>query len=81
MNIKDLIENAPISYRRLSKEIGISRQCLHDIVNGTRKPTFYTVKKICAYFNVDWREYVETYEKHLRKTAERFNKLIEEARK
>lgn len=57
-NLKDLInDNLMISLRQFAKESGVSRQTLYNIMNGF-KPTVLTVKKICAYFKVDYKEYL-----------------------
>lgn len=61
MKLKDLIEDRlMISLRRFAKEAGVSRPTISNILNGSRKnPSTLTVKKICRYFNVDWKDYIE----------------------
>ena len=57
-DIRDLInDRLLISIRQFGKEVGISRQTIMGILKRTHKPTFLTVKKICRFFDVDWREY------------------------
>ena len=59
MDIKDLIlDNLKISQRKFCKEIGISRQTIYKIINGRGTPTILTIKRICEYFDVDWKDYV-----------------------
>lgn len=57
--LKRLIEdNAVVSLRELEKDIGVCRQTLGSILNGKHKPTVLTVKKICNYFKVNYRDYL-----------------------
>lgn len=57
--LKELInERLMISFRRFEKESGVSRQTIYNIMKG-KTPSILTVKKICAYFKVDWRECIE----------------------
>lgn len=59
MKIKDLIEDRlMISIRQFAKETGISRHTIAHILNGEGKPSLLTVKKICAYFGVDYKDYI-----------------------
>ena len=58
-SLKNLInEKLMISERQLSKEIGISRQTIYNIMTDKGTPTILTVKKICAYFNENYKEYI-----------------------
>ena len=59
MKLKDLIEDRlMISIRQFAKETGISRHTIAHILNGGGKPSLLTVKKICAYFGVDYKDYI-----------------------
>lgn len=59
MKIKDLIEDRlMISIRQFAKETGISRHTIAHILNGEGKSSLLTVKKICAYFGVDYKDYI-----------------------
>lgn len=59
MELKKLIEdNLMISYRRFAKEIGITRPTIYNIINGKTAPAITTVKKICKYFNVNYKDYI-----------------------
>lgn len=58
--LKDLInDRLMISFRQFEKETGVTRQTVYNILNGKRKPTVLTVKKICAYFGVDFHDYIK----------------------
>lgn len=60
MKLKDLInDRLMISLRQFEKETGVTRQTVYNILSDKGKPTVLTVKKICAYFGVDWREFIE----------------------
>lgn len=60
MKLKDLIYNElTISISKFADQVGISRPTIYNILNGTRKPSLPTVKRICKYFGVDWKDYVE----------------------
>lgn len=57
--LKNLInDNLKISLRQFAKETGITRQTIYNIMNNKHAPEFLTIAKICAYFNVDYREYL-----------------------
>ena len=57
--LQELIENnRTTSYEKLAQAIGVSRQTLYDIKNGKGTPYILTVKKICKYFGVDYKEYI-----------------------
>lgn len=59
MKLKDLInDRLMISIRQFAKEIGITRQTVMNILSDKGKPTVLTVKKICAYFGVDYKDYI-----------------------
>lgn len=64
--LKELInDKLMVTHRQFEKETGLSRQTLYSILNGAHKPHVLTVKIICKYFNVDWKEYVEKEEEKL----------------
>ena len=57
--IKDLLKyNRIKSLRDTAAELRISYQELHFIENGKVKPKKGTIKKICDYFNVNYKEYI-----------------------
>ena len=57
--IKDLLKyNRIKSLRDIAAEMRISFQELHLIENGKVKPKKETIKKICNYFNVNYKEYL-----------------------
>ena len=57
--IKDLLKyNRIKSLRDIAEEMRISYQELHLIENGKVKPKKETIKKICNYFNVNYKEYL-----------------------
>ena len=57
--LKELItDKLTISINRFSKEIGVSRQTIYNILKGGKDIKINTVKKICAYFGVDYHEYI-----------------------
>jgi DNA-binding XRE family transcriptional regulator len=52
-------DNLYISLRSFEKEIGITRQTLAKISNNEDyRPSVLTVKRICKYFNVDYKDYI-----------------------
>ena len=58
-NIKDLLKyNRIKSLRDTAAEMRISYQELHLIENGKVKPKKETIKKICDYFNVNYKDYL-----------------------
>lgn len=54
-------DNAVISMQGLAKETGISRQTLWYIMSkdNQRIPSMLIVKKICKYFNEDYKKFYE----------------------
>lgn len=61
MKLKDLIlDRSMVSMEQLSKNIGISRQTIYNIIDGkdNYKTSLLTIKKICKYFNVDYKDYI-----------------------
>lgn len=58
-SIKRLIEeNLMVSLRQFEKKAGVTRQTIYNIFNNKCKPTVLTVKKICVYFGVDYKDYI-----------------------
>lgn len=57
--IKDLLETREISLSKLANEIGTTRQTLNNISSGKSKASILTIKKICAYYDVDYKDYIE----------------------
>lgn len=58
MELKELIENTPISISQLARETNLSRLTIRKVLKG-EKVEILTVKKICAYFGKDWHDYVD----------------------
>lgn len=58
MKLKDLINERVETLEQLSEKIGVTRQTLQNVLNG-KNPSLLTVKKICAYFGVDYKDYLE----------------------
>lgn len=52
-------EKLQISMRQFEKEAHITRQAVYNILNGKSKPTVLSLKKICAYFGVNWKDYID----------------------
>lgn len=60
MKLKELIdEKCMVSTCELSRQTGVCRQTIGNIMNGKGKPSRVTVKKICRYFGVDFKDYLE----------------------
>lgn len=57
-SIKDLLNEREISLTKIAKEMGITRQTLNNVAKGNNKPSLITIKKICAYFRVDYKDYI-----------------------
>ena len=57
-NLKDLINTRTESLAAVAEKSGVTRQTLYTILQGKGKPSFLTVKKICAYFGVDYKDYI-----------------------
>lgn len=62
MKYKELGElinsNLEVSICKFAKDVGVSRMTIYNILNGKCLPTLATIKKICKYFNVDYRNYI-----------------------
>lgn len=58
--LKDLIlERLEIPVYKFCKVIGVSRPTIDNILNKNEfNPSLMTVKKICKYFDVDFKEYL-----------------------
>lgn len=62
MKIRDLIlDRLEVSVSKFCKEINITRPTIDNILleKNRHNPSLLTIKKICKYFNVDWRDFVE----------------------
>ena len=58
-SLKNLIyDRLMISIRQFSQDIGISRQTIYNIMADKGTPTVLTVKKVCAYFGEDYKDYI-----------------------
>lgn len=58
MKLKTLIESYNGSLRKLSRECGISRPTLYNIL-GDKEVSYTTLKKVCKFFNVDFKNYLD----------------------
>lgn len=56
--LKDLIDTRTVTYDVLSKKIGTTKQTLFNIKNNKGTPSMLTVKKICKYFKVNYKDYI-----------------------
>lgn len=62
MTIKDLIlDRLEVPVSQFCKECGVNRTTIDNIIHdkGTSTPSLLTIKKICKYFDVEWRNFVE----------------------
>ena len=59
-NIKDLINSLTISQRKFCKEAGIHRTTIYNIMHDIHTPSTLTIKIICDYFGVDYRNYLRS---------------------
>lgn len=59
-SIKDLINSLTISQRKFCKEVGIDRTTIYNIMHDVHTPSNLTIKTICAYFGVDYRNYLRS---------------------
>lgn len=55
--LKDLINERTVTIRKLSSDIKVSPQTIQNILNG-KNPSLLTIKKVCAYFKVDFHDYI-----------------------
>lgn len=59
MKIKDLLqEKLGLTKASFCRNVGISRPTIEKILNG-KQPSLSTIKKICEYFGVDPKDYIE----------------------
>jgi DNA-binding XRE family transcriptional regulator len=59
MKLKELIdERLDITVTDFARKIGVTRQTIHGILRGEGNPRLLTVKKICKYFGVDYKDYI-----------------------
>lgn len=58
--LKDLIYfgNDVLTIAQRAERIGVHRATIHNILAG-KQVSLLTVKKVCRYYGVDWRDYVE----------------------
>ena len=59
-SIKDLINSLTISQRKFCKEVGIDRSTIYNIMHDIHTPSTLTIKIICDYFGVDYRNYLRS---------------------
>ena len=59
-SIKDLINSLTISQRKFCKEVGIDRTTIYNIMHDIHTPSNLTIKIICDYFGVDYRNYLRS---------------------
>ena len=59
-SIKDLINSLTISQRKFCKEVGIDRSTIYNIMHDVHTPSNLTIKIICDYFGVDYRNYLRS---------------------
>lgn len=55
--LKDLINERTETLKVLSKKIKVSPQTLANILNG-KQTSLLTIKKVCAYFCADYKDYI-----------------------
>lgn len=59
MKLKDLIlDNLEVPISRFSKEIGVNRRTIYYILSEKHQPRRTTIKRICKYFGVDFKDYI-----------------------
>lgn len=60
MKLKELIlDRLEVSVSQFCREIGLSRPTINNIIKGKHKPSLLTTKKICKYFGVEWKDYID----------------------
>ena len=62
MKLRDLIlNNLDVSVSQFCKDAGVSRPTIDDIIHRRKRHTLslLTIKKICKYFGVDPKNYIE----------------------
>lgn len=63
-SIKDLINSLTISQRKFCKKAGIDRTTIYNIMHDVHTPSNLTIKRICTYFGVDYRNYLRSRDTH-----------------
>lgn len=69
MTIKDLIlDRLEVPVSQFCREAGVNRTTMDSILNGNNgynrkdgkeyRPSLLTIKKICRYFGVDYKDYI-----------------------
>lgn len=59
MKLKDLIyERIETTVSAFARDVGLSRQTVINVLDG-KNASLLTVKKICKYFGVDFKEYLD----------------------
>lgn len=56
--LKELIDTRTETFETLSKKIGTTKQTLFNVINNKGTPSILTVKKICKYFKVNYKDYI-----------------------
>lgn len=57
-DIKELIKSKPESLSQIAKNSGVSRQSIYNVMKG-KQLSNTTLKLLCRYFNVDYKDYLE----------------------
>lgn len=61
MTIRDLIlDRLEVSVSQFGRECGVNRTTIYNIMHDkcTSKLSLLTIKKICKYFNVDYKDFI-----------------------
>lgn len=53
---RTLLKNQTMTVSQIARGAGITRQTVHNILNGAI-PSKLSVKKICKYLQVNWKDY------------------------
>lgn len=56
--LKDLINDRTITLTELAEKAGVTRQTLNNIIKDKAKPSLLVTRKICAYYKVDYKDYI-----------------------
>ena len=56
--LKELIDTRMETFDTLSRKIGTTKQTLFKVINNKGTPSILTVKKICKYFKVNYKDYI-----------------------
>lgn len=57
--LKNIREEKNLTQQSLAKRIGISRQMVNSIENGTRRPSPEVAKKIAKILGFEWTKFFE----------------------